>query len=72
MSQARGRGLMCAFDLASPELRGRFLDDCFDRRLIVLPCGPASVRFRPSLTVTDAEIEAGIGIIRKVLTDLSR
>jgi L-lysine 6-transaminase len=72
ITQARGRGLMCAFDLPSADLRAKFLDDCFDRKLIVLPCGTSSVRFRPSLTVTDAEIETGIGIIRKVLADLSR
>jgi L-lysine 6-transaminase len=72
VSQARGRGLMCAFDMPSPEVRGRFLDACFDHKLIVLPCGPQSVRFRPSLTVTDAEIDRGMTIIRGVLEELSR
>lgn len=72
ISQVRGRGLMCSFDLPTAEQRTKFLDDCFDRKLIVLPCGAASVRFRPSLTVTDSEIEQGIGIIRKVLADLAR
>ena len=72
ISQARGRGLMCAFDLPSVETRAKFLDDCYDQKLIVLPCGTTSIRFRPSLTVTDSEIEQGIGIIRKVLADLAR
>lgn len=72
ISQARGRGLMCAFDMPSAELRSRFLDSCFDQKLIILPCGPQSVRFRPSLTVTDAEIDRGMAIIRRVLEELSR
>lgn len=67
VSQPRGRGLMCAFDLPSPEQREKFLDACFDRKLIVLASGVQSVRFRPSLTVTDAEIDKGMEIIHAVL-----
>lgn len=72
IAQARGRGLMCAFDVTSPEARTRLLDGCFDRKLIVLPCGVQTVRFRPSLNITDTEIEKGLAIIRSVLTEMSR
>ena len=51
---------------------GSFLDACFEKKLIVLPCGVQTVRFRPSLNITDADIDAGIGIIRSVLTDMNR
>ncbi|MEZ4227005.1 MAG: L-lysine 6-transaminase, partial [Polyangiaceae bacterium] len=56
VSNARGRGLMCALDMPSSEARGRVVRQCFDDGMIVLPCGSHSVRFRPTLTVTEDAI----------------
>src|SRR5690606_18121343 len=39
ISNARGRGLMCAFDLPSGEQRDRFREILYDDCLIVLSCG---------------------------------
>ena len=36
--------------------------------VIVLPCGQASVRFRPALTVACAEIDEAIAVLRDVFT----
>jgi L-lysine 6-transaminase len=71
VSQPRGRGLMCAFDLPNRELRGRFLDACFEKKLIVLASGVQAVRFRPALTITDQHIDTGIRIIRSVLKNMN-
>ncbi len=71
ISQPRGRGLMCAFDLPSAEVREKFLDACYDRKMIVLACGTQSVRFRPSLTVTDKEIDKAMEIIHAVLKGMT-
>ena len=63
----RGRGLMCAFSLPTPALRDELIRELWDRRVIVLPSGGESVRFRPTLTVTRAEIDAAVAAVRDAL-----
>jgi L-lysine 6-transaminase len=63
----RGRGLMCAFSLPSAEQRDRLIRDLWERRVIMLASGPDSVRFRPALTVSRAEIDAAIAAVRDAL-----
>lgn len=70
VAQARGRGLMAAFDMPNGELRDRFLDGCYRRKMIILPCGEHSVRFRPSLNVTDREIDRALEIVHAVLKEM--
>jgi len=52
--------LMCALDVASTELRNRIVRQCFEDGMIVLSCGPRSIRFRPTLSVTRDAIKAGV------------
>jgi L-lysine 6-transaminase len=70
MSNARGRGLMIAFDLPTPDLRGKAHDRLLDDGLLLLTCGPRSIRFRPPLNLTAAEADAGLEIVRKSLKEL--
>jgi L-lysine 6-transaminase len=67
VSQVRGLGLLCAFDLPNVEFRKNFLKDLYKRKMIMLGCGPNSVRFRPSLIITKEDIDLGIQIIRESL-----
>ncbi|MBK9118270.1 MAG: L-lysine 6-transaminase [Phycisphaerales bacterium] len=67
----RGRGLMCAFDLPDGEYRKRVIDACFDRKMLILPCGERTLRFRPVLDVETAELDLGIHILDEVLQALS-
>ncbi|MGE5354341.1 MAG: L-lysine 6-transaminase [Acidobacteriota bacterium] len=67
ISNVRGLGLMCSFDFPNVELRKEFLNLCYFHKLLILPCGLHSIRFRPSLTITGAEINEGLKIIEKVL-----
>lgn len=67
ISQSRGLGLMCSFDLPTPELRKEFVEECYKNRLLILPCGQKSVRFRPVLNVSKGELEEGLKIIKNVL-----
>lgn len=62
VSNARGLGLMCAFDFDEPELRGEFLKECFNNGLLMLPCGTHAVRFRPNLSVQKHHIDEGLEI----------
>ncbi|MFA7228335.1 MAG: L-lysine 6-transaminase [Melioribacteraceae bacterium] len=71
ISQSRGLGLMCSFDLPSQEIRKTFLDLLYKNKMIMLGCGSRSVRFRSALTITRENIEDGISRIRKVLEQLT-
>lgn len=70
ISQARGLGLMCSFDLPNPELRKKFLSKLFEKRMLMLGCGVSTVRFRPPLIVNKNDIDTGIGIIEETLESL--
>jgi L-lysine 6-transaminase len=62
----RGRGLMCAFSMPTAADRDASLRRLWDNGVILLPCGQASVRFRPALTVARAEIDEAIAVLRDV------
>nr|BBX78455.1 putative L-lysine-epsilon aminotransferase [Mycobacterium florentinum] len=63
----RGRGLMCAFSLATTADRDELVRRLWHRGVIVLPAGTDGVRFRPALTVSRAEIDVAIAAVRDVL-----
>ena len=68
----RGRGLMCAITLATPELRDRAVARLrTEEHVIVLGCGARSLRFRPALTVTEDELAAGVAALDRVLAGLA-
>lgn len=70
ISNVRGRGLFCAFDLPSNEIRNKFRDLAFKNHLLILGSGVKSIRFRPSLNITAEDIDDGIDRIKKVLKEL--
>jgi L-lysine 6-transaminase len=63
----RGLGLFCAFDLPSTEMRNAFLRTAYEHGLLMVGCGTRSVRFRPPLTISKAEVDMGLGIIGDTL-----
>ena len=67
VSNVRGLGLLCAFDLPNTELRKEFRKIAERERLLILGCGAKSIRFRPMLNISDDELEEGLQIIEKVL-----
>lgn len=69
VSNTRGRGLFCAFDLPS-EKRNEFIKKCLDRKLILLGSGKQSIRFRPALNISREMIDRGMEVFRKVLQEL--
>ncbi|MGB9771057.1 MAG: L-lysine 6-transaminase [Candidatus Kapaibacteriota bacterium] len=70
VSNVRGRGLFCAFDLPSNELRNQFRQIAFSEKLLIVGSGVKSIRFRPSLCITKDEIDEGITTIKKILKQL--
>ena len=70
ISNPRGLGLFAAFDVATPELRTKIRNRCFEKGLIILPSGERSIRFRPPLNVTAEEVDEGLEIIRHSIGEL--
>ena len=68
--EARGRGLMCAFDLAEAQMRDLLKQKCYDEGLILIGAGDRSIRFRPPLNITKDELTIGLNIIREQLKEL--
>ncbi|HRP90073.1 MAG TPA: L-lysine 6-transaminase [Edaphocola sp.] len=68
ISNARGRGLLCAFDLPSGELRDKVVGNLMkEERVLILSSGTQSVRFRPQLVVTAEEIDLALAAIERVV-----
>jgi L-lysine 6-transaminase len=70
-TNARGRGLMCAFDLASVQMRDAAVTGLLQERVIVVPCGERSIRFRPALNITETELGVGLAALDHVLARLA-
>ena len=60
----RGRGLMCAFSMPTAEQRDALVRTLWDRGVIMLASGVDSVRFRPALTATRADIDEAVDAVR--------
>jgi L-lysine 6-transaminase len=70
MTNARGRGLMIAFDLPTPDLRAQARKRMMANGLLLLACGVRSIRFRPPLNLARAEAHDAVEIVRKSLKEL--
>jgi L-lysine 6-transaminase len=60
VSNARGKGLMCAFDLRDGNLRDQVISNAYELGVVVLGCGSQSIRFRPPLIISKEEIAGGL------------
>ncbi len=70
VDNARGLGLMCALDLPDTETRNRVVRQCFEDGMIVLACGSRSVRFRPTLTVSQEAIQEGVARLDQAIGEV--
>lgn len=70
ISNARGLGLLCAFDLPDTETRGKLVKDLFQKRMIILPCGQRSIRFRTALNIPEEDLRRGLQLIREAVRTL--
>ncbi|MEU0481819.1 L-lysine 6-transaminase [Streptosporangium sp. NPDC006013] len=68
VENARGRGLMCAFDLPDAARRDLLVATLReDEGVLVLPCGERSVRLRPALSIASEELREGTSAIARAL-----
>lgn len=72
LSNARGRGLLCAIDLPDSATRDRVARRAFEgERVLLLGSGARSLRFRPALSISEDELGEGITALDRILEELS-
>lgn len=67
IENGRGIGLFRAFDLNEKLDRAALLREAVNAGLLILPCGKRSVRFRPALNISRAELAEGLTRLRKAI-----
>ncbi len=70
IDNARGLGLMCAFDVRDAETRKRLLDGCAERGLMLVSSGERTIRFRPALIVAADDLHEALDILDRALAAL--
>ncbi|QDV37078.1 acetyl ornithine aminotransferase family protein [Tautonia plasticadhaerens] len=71
----RGKGLMVGMEIGSdagpgPNLRDRIILEAFHRGLLLLPCGPSTIRFCPPLCLTARQVEVGLSLLSHAMDAL--
>ena len=69
ITNARGLGLFCAFDLPSGTERDDLWHEMMRNNLLILPSGDHSIRFRPHLNVLKEDIDTAISILKKSISN---
>ncbi|MBI4063757.1 MAG: acetyl ornithine aminotransferase family protein [Elusimicrobia bacterium] len=72
IGDVRGLGLMIGVELVkdretkerAPELRSAIVEACFEKGLLILGCGPNTLRLCPPLTAARKDIDRALGILR--------
>jgi L-lysine 6-transaminase len=67
ITNVRGRGLQCAFDLPSGKERDKLIVNALKNNLMVLGAGDKSIRFRPALIIQKKHIDEAAMILDKTL-----
>jgi L-lysine 6-transaminase len=70
ISNVRGRGLLCAFDFPTKEMRNSFVEKGMENNVMFLGCGNQTIRFRPALCIEKKHIDLGLEIMEKILPSL--
>ncbi len=69
-SEYRGLGLICALELSIDQAK-RIQGRCSSEGLLINAIGDHVLRFLPPLTISSNELEAGLKIIRRILSEHS-
>jgi 4-aminobutyrate aminotransferase len=80
IGDVRGRGLMAGIEIVKdrktrepdPGLREKIVDMAFYKGLLILGCGPNSIRFSPALIVEKQHVDCCLSIIDGILTQLKK
>jgi len=64
----RGFGLMIGVEFETAELRDRIETACFERGLIILGAGAATIRWSPPLILTKENVDVALEIFDEAIT----
>ncbi|MBN1899905.1 acetyl ornithine aminotransferase family protein [Candidatus Sumerlaeota bacterium] len=75
VGDVRGIGLMIGVEIIknkksmemAPDIRNRIINQCFKNGLLILGCGPNTIRIAPPLIVNKKEADIAIDILEKVI-----
>lgn len=67
----RGRGLFCALDVATPELRNAVVAKGHDLGMMILSTGVKGLRFRPAMNLSTEDLDLGVELLRKAVAEVS-
>ena len=70
ISNARGKGLWCAYDLPDGHTRDKLASLIQDEGAIILGSGHQSIRFRPHLNISKKEIDIAMTMMRSAIKKL--
>jgi len=72
VSNPRGKGLMCAIEFRDAAVRDAVARKAYEFGMIILPCGVSSLRFRPPLDITSAEVDEALEILQRAIVASAR
>lgn len=72
ITNVRGAGLMCAFDLPTTDMRDTLVKKAYEQGLLILKCGGNTIRLRPALNISKAEIDEAMDLLRKSFKTMGR
>lgn len=67
ITNIRGRGLQCAFDLPTAKERDTLIKKALEHNLLLIGAGDTSIRLRPALIIQKHHIDEAIRIVDKVM-----
>ncbi|MFQ5593406.1 MAG: acetyl ornithine aminotransferase family protein [Anaerolineae bacterium] len=78
MGEVRGKGLMIGVELVedwqtkqpASDLRAAVIQRAFEQGILLLGCGPSTIRFMPPLVIDEETAGIGLDIFEDVLTEL--
>ena len=75
VKDVRGLGLMVGMEVGSddgpdPDLRDQIIELAFRQGLLLLPCGPSTVRFCPPLCLTSRQVDMGLELLALALDQI--
>jgi L-lysine 6-transaminase len=70
VNNVRGLGLFCAMDLDAHQNRELIKEKALGKGLMLIGCSDRTIRFRPPLNLSTAEVDEGIDIIRRCLKEM--
>jgi len=70
VTNPRGKGLFCAFDMPSGIERDKLISILLDKNIMILGSGLKSIRFRPHLNILKEDLDICINAIHKSIKEM--